>query len=98
MEIKRCLSLPCAAEKVKSQGLLHVEKQDGMRILDCSDTENVVLFLQKANMQLPDVSNPSHKAGIVILTYYKTVKVGKLSGNILAHLELWLQNERKKNP
>lgn len=61
MEVKKCLSLLCAAEEMKSQGLLHVEKQDEMRILAAQIQQVWYSFFGKTNMPLPNVSNPNHK-------------------------------------
>lgn len=41
------MSLLHAAVEVNGQGLLHVERQDGMRALGCSETAHVVPSLQE---------------------------------------------------
>lgn len=87
-EVKRSMSLLHAAVEVNGQGLLHVERQDGMRALGCSETAHVVPSLQKVNTRLPKISDPNHNAGIEVLMCSKNVTVGKLPGNIHTHLEL----------
>lgn len=69
MEVKKCLSLPCDAEEMESQGLLHVGKQDGMRVLTAQIQLVWHSFFRKTNMPLPNVSDLNHNAGIEILTY-----------------------------